>query len=116
MLITTTFKVPGRKVKEIIGLVQGNTVRARNIGRDLTAFGRTIIGGEVTAYTELLKEAREEALRRMVKEAEAVGADAVVGLRMTTSSIMQGAAEIVAYGTAVKLEPRPESRDDGEET
>lgn len=103
MILTTAYEVPGRPVVETLGLVRGSTVRARNIGRDFTAFARNLVGGEVKAYTQLLQEAREEALQRLVQEAQSLGADAVIGVRFATSSVMQGAAEILVYGTAVKL-------------
>ena len=96
--------VPGRRVLKHLGLVQGSTVRSKNIGRDLLAGLKNIVGGELKGYTELLQEAREEATERMVKQAEAVGANAVLNVRFTTSSITQGAAELLAYGTAVALE------------
>jgi uncharacterized protein YbjQ (UPF0145 family) len=106
MILSTTSEVPGFEVVQVLGLVRGNTVRARNIGRDFTAFARNLVGGEVKAYTQLLNEAREEALARLRQEAESLGADAVIGIRFQTSSVMQGAAEILAYGTAVKLAPK----------
>jgi uncharacterized protein YbjQ (UPF0145 family) len=106
VLLSTTEEVPGYEVVEVLGLVRGNTVRARNIGRDFTAFARNLVGGEVKAYTQLLNEAREEAMQRLAQEARSLGADAVIGLRFGTSSVMQGAAEILVYGTAVKLAPR----------
>lgn len=106
MILSTTSEVPGFEVVQVLGLVRGNTVRARNIGRDFTAFARNLVGGEVKAYTQLLNEAREEALARLRQEAESLGADAVIGIRFGTSSIMQGAAEILVYGTAVKLAPK----------
>ena len=104
MLMTNLEIVPGRRVLKHLGLVQGSTVRSKNIGRDLLAGLKNIVGGELKGYTELLQEAREEATERMVKQAEAVGANAVLNVRFTTSSITQGAAELLAYGTAVALE------------
>jgi len=95
--------VPGKEIVEIKGIARGSTVRARNIGRDITAVFKAIVGGEVDEYTKLQADAREEALQRMTKDAEALGADAVVGIRITTSMVMGGAAEIAAYGTAVTL-------------
>lgn len=101
--ITTTETVPGKEVAEILGLVRGNTIRARHIGSDIAAGLKTLVGGEIKSYVKAMTEAREEALLRMVKEAEDLHADAIVGVRFTTSTIMTGAAEIMAYGTAVKL-------------
>ena len=103
MIITTTDSVPGRQILETVGLVRGSTVRARNVGRDIVAGLRNIIGGEVTEYTKLLAEAREQAIGRMVAEAESKGANAIVAARFITASVSQGSAEIVAYGTAIKL-------------
>jgi uncharacterized protein YbjQ (UPF0145 family) len=95
--------VEGRQIEQVLGLVRGNTIRARHIGRDLMAGLRNIIGGEIKEYTRMLSQARDEAISRMVKEAEALGANAVLGVRFTTSQTMSGAAEILAYGTAVRL-------------
>lgn len=103
MIITTTNNVPGREVKEVLGVVKGSTVRARNIGRDIGAGLKSIVGGEVKTYTEMTAQARDEAYNRMVNEATGMGADAVVNVRFTTSMVMQGASEMLAYGTAVKL-------------
>ncbi|MDQ3190915.1 MAG: YbjQ family protein [Bacteroidota bacterium] len=103
MLITNTETISGREIDLTIGLVKGSTVRARNIGRDIFAGLKTIIGGEITGYTKLLNDSREEALKRLIKEAESLKADAVVNLRFTTSTVMDGCSEILAYGTAVKL-------------
>ncbi|MEM7161913.1 MAG: YbjQ family protein [Bacteroidota bacterium] len=103
MICTTTEQVPGKSINEVMGIARGSTVRARNIGRDLFAGLKNIVGGEISEYTKLQAEAREEALQRMVKDAERLGADAVVNVRLTTSTIMQGASEILAYGTAVKF-------------
>ena len=104
MILTTTENVPGYKCTQVLGLVRGNTIRARHIGKDIMALLKNIIGGEVMEYTKLMAEAREEALDRMVTEAEALGGDAVVNIRFITCEIMQGAAELLAYGTAVRLE------------
>lgn len=104
MLLTNLEVVPGRRVLRHLGLVQGSTVRSKHAGRDLMAGLKNIFGGELRAYTELLTESREEATRRMVAQAEAIGANAVLNIRFSTSSIAQGAAEIFAYGTAVELE------------
>lgn len=104
MLLSNLELVPGRRVTKHLGLVQGSTVRAKHVGKDFFAGLKNIIGGELKAYTELLMESREEAVARMVKQAEAAGANAVLNVRFATSSITQGAAEILAYGTAVTLE------------
>lgn len=104
MIMSTTGEVPGHKIKENLGIVRGNTVRARHIGRDILAGLRNIVGGEITDYTKLLAESREQSLDRMIERAQELGADAIVGIRFMTSSVMQGAAELLAYGTAVKLE------------
>lgn len=104
MILSTTDKIPGMKVKEILGLVMGNTIKARHIGRDIAAAFKNMIGGEIMGYTEMLTEARNEAIKRMIDEAEKLNADAIVGIRLATSQIMSGAAEMLAYGTAVKLE------------
>src|SRR5215207_7513432 len=98
MLVTNIELVPGKKVTRHLGLVQGSTVRAKHAGKDLLAGLKNIVGGELTSYTELLNEAREEALERMVRQAEAVGANAVLNVRFSTSAITQGAAELLAYG------------------
>jgi uncharacterized protein YbjQ (UPF0145 family) len=103
MFLVTTEAVEGREVEEVLGLVRGNTIRARHIGRDVMAGLRNIVGGEIKEYTRMLSQARDEAISRMVKEAEALGANAVLGVRFTTSQTMSGAAEILAYGTAVRL-------------
>ncbi|MGW8309918.1 MAG: YbjQ family protein [Thiogranum sp.] len=104
MLITNVEIVPGKRVSKHLGLVQGSTVRAKHVGRDLMAGLKNIFGGELKGYTELLQEAREEALKRMRDQAESIGANAVLNVRFSTSSISQGAAELFAYGTAVVLE------------
>lgn len=103
MIISTTETVPGMEISEILGIARGNTVRARNIGRDIFAGLKNIIGGEISEYTKLIADSREEALYRMKQDAEKMGADAIVNIRLSTSMIMQGSAEILAYGTAVKL-------------
>lgn len=103
--MTTTDFVRGREVAETLGLVCGNTVRARHVGKDVQAVMANFVGGEILHYTKLLAEAREQALDRMVEHARALGADAVVTVRFSTSEIATGAAEIVAYGTAVRLTP-----------
>ena len=101
MLLLNIEYVPGKEV-EALGLVKGAVVQSKNFGRDLMAGMKTLVGGEITSYTEMLNEARQIATKRMVDEAEAMGADAVVNLRYGSSSVMQGAAEVIAYGTAVK--------------
>ena len=103
MLLTTIDRIPGKEITEVLGLVQGSTIRARHLGRDLMAGLRNVVGGEIKDYTQMLSEARELALQRMVKEAERLGADAVVGVRLGTAQTMAGAAEVLAYGTAVRL-------------
>ena len=103
MILSTTFEVPGKKVSEILGVVKGNTVRARNIGRDIGAGLKNLVGGEVKTYTEMTTHSRDEAFNRMVNEAVKLKADAVIGMKFMTSMIMQGASEMLAYGTAVKL-------------
>ncbi len=104
MFITNKETIEGKTIKKDLGLVRGNTIRARNIGRDITQAIRNLIGGEMKAYTELLSEAREEAIERMVREARDVDADAVVNVRFMTSQVASGGAEILAYGSAVKLD------------
>ena len=103
MILSTTENLPGEKVTEILGIARGSTVRARNIGRDLFAGLKNIIGGELSEYTKLQAESREQALQRMIQDAERLGADAIINIRISTSVITQGAAEILAYGTAVKI-------------
>ncbi len=103
MIVTMGETVPGREISEILGTVKGNTVRTRFFGRDIMAALRNLVGGEVPEYTKLMAEAREQAIDRMVADAEARGADAVISLRVTTSMIMGGSAELLAYGTAVRL-------------
>lgn len=103
MIVTTTEFVPGYEIEEVLGVVFGNTVRAKHIGKDILAGLKNIVGGEIEEYTEMLRDARTEALNRMVNEAKKLGADAVVNVRFTTSQTMAGAAELPAYGTAVKL-------------
>ena len=104
MLLTNLELVPGRAIVRHLGLVQGSTVRAKHAGRDIMAGFKNLFGGELRGYTELLSESREEAIRRMTEQATAVGANAVLNVRFSTSSVSQGAAEILAYGTAVVLE------------
>lgn len=103
IILSTTESIPNHEITEIIGIARGSTVRARNIGRDITAVFKGIVGGEVAEYTKLQADAREQALQRMTEDATTHGADAVIGIRITTSMVMNGAAEIAAYGTAVKI-------------
>ena len=104
MIVTTSERVEGRNIVKTIGLVKGSTIRARHVGRDIMASLRGVVGGEVTEYTKMMAESREQALQRMVEDAEKQGATAVIGLRFTTSMVMQNASEILAYGTGVVLE------------
>lgn len=104
MIITSTDSIPNRQVTEILGIARGSTVRARNIGRDIFAGLKNIVGGEIQEYTKLQAQAREQAYQRMEADAKQMGADAILNVRFTTSMIMQGASEILAYGTAVKLQ------------
>ncbi|MEN2983525.1 MAG: YbjQ family protein [Dictyoglomaceae bacterium] len=103
MIITTTDHIPGYEIIEIIGIVKGSSARARHVGKDILAALRNIVGGEVVEYTKLIGESREQAIERMIQEAKNLGADAIIGVRFGTTQIMQGVAEILAYGTAVKL-------------
>ncbi len=103
LIVTTGDEVPGKKIVEVLGVVKGSTVRARNIGRDIGAGFKNLIGGEIKTYTDMIGQSREEAYNRMVNEAIELKADAVIGMRFMTSMIMQGASEMLAYGTAVKL-------------
>lgn len=103
MIIVTTDYVPGHDVTEALGVVRGSTIRAKHLGKDILAGLRTIVGGEVKEYTEMLIEARSESMRRLESQANQLGADAVINLRFVTSQVMTGAAELLAYGTAVKL-------------
>ncbi|MFH1920952.1 MAG: YbjQ family protein [Planctomycetota bacterium] len=104
MIVTTSETIAEKKIVKTLGLVRGNTIRARHLGKDIMAGFRAIIGGEVTEYTKLMGESREQAIDRMVQQAEELGANAIVMARLTTSMLMGGAAEIVAYGTAVVVE------------
>ena len=103
MITVTTDFVPGREISEACGVVRGSTIRAKHVGKDIMAGLRMLVGGEVKEYTEMLTEARNESVRRMEAQAEKLGADAVINLRYMTSQVMAGAAEMLAYGTAVKL-------------
>ena len=104
MLISNTQEIPGKNIVEFYGVVSGSTVRAKHIGRDIAAGFKNLVGGELRGYTELLSEARGQALRRMSHQAEEMGANAIVNVRFATSSVAQGAAELFAYGTAVTVE------------
>lgn len=104
MIHSNTETIPGKRIVQFYGVVTGSTVRAKHIGRDIMAGLKNIIGGELSGYTELLQEARDDALERMTQQAESLGANAVVNVRFSTSSIAQGAAELFAYGTAVRVE------------
>ena len=103
MIVSTTNEVPGAEVAQVLGIARGNTIRARHLGRDIMAGLKGVVGGEVESYTKLMAESREQAIARMIEHAEALGADAIVGMRVATSVLMTTAAEILAYGTAVKL-------------
>lgn len=103
MIVTTTENIPGQEVSEILGIARGSTVRARNVGRDIFAGLKNLVGGEIDEYTKLQAYAREQAMHRMQQDAQRLGADAIINVRLTTAMVMQGAAEILAYGTAVKL-------------
>jgi uncharacterized protein YbjQ (UPF0145 family) len=103
IIISTTNEVPGKKIIQILGVAKGNTVRARNIGRDIGAGFKNIIGGEIKTYTDMISHSREEAINRMINQAIDLNADAVIGVRFMTSMVMSGASEMLAYGTAVKL-------------
>ena len=102
MIVATTDTLPGRDIKEVLGVVFGSCVQTKHIGKDLRAVGRTMIGGESKAYTELMEESRRTAMQRLINDAEKIGANAIVGMRYATAQTMHGAAEIIAFGTAVK--------------
>jgi uncharacterized protein YbjQ (UPF0145 family) len=104
MILVNTNDVPDKTITKVYGLVKGNTIHSKHLGKDIMAGFRTLVGGEVKEYTQMMSEARKVALKRMVEDAEAMGANAVVNVRFTTSSVMQGAAELLAYGTAVRVE------------
>jgi uncharacterized protein YbjQ (UPF0145 family) len=108
MIVVTTNDVSGRKIDRVLGMVRGNTIRTRHLGHDVSAMLRNMAGGEVREYTKMLAEAREQAVDRMLEEATALGADAVVGVRFQTCEVMKGAAEMLCYGTAVHLAPEGE--------
>ena len=103
MIITCTDFVPGREIAEVLDVARGSTVRARNLGRDFFAGLKNLVGGEISEYTKLMAESREQAIERMIEDADYLGADAVVNVRFTTAMVMQGCSEILVYGTAVKL-------------
>ena len=103
MIITTSETIIGKEIYQTVGLVRGSTVRARNIGRDIFASFKNLVGGEISEYTKLLADAREQSIQRMIEDAECLGANAIVEVRFTTSAVMQGCSEILAYGTAVKI-------------
>jgi uncharacterized protein YbjQ (UPF0145 family) len=103
IIVTTAFDVPERKISKVIGIVRGNTIRSRNLGRDIAAFFKSLVGGEIKTFTDLITQARDEAFNRMVNEAKRIGADAIIGMNFASSTVMRGASEILAYGTAVKL-------------
>lgn len=104
MIIVTTEFVPGKEIKELKGFVRGSTVQSKHIGRDIMAGLKTIVGGEITDYTEMMNEARQKAIGRMVEDAKQKGANAIIGMRLESSTVMSGASEIIAYGTAVYVE------------
>lgn len=103
MILSNTETLPNKEITQVLGIARGSTVRARNIGRDIFAGFKNMVGGEISEYTKLQAQSREQAMQRMIEDAEKMGADAIVNIRLTTSMVMQGASEILAYGTAVKL-------------
>jgi uncharacterized protein YbjQ (UPF0145 family) len=103
MIVATTDSLPGREIKEVLGIVFGSCVQTKHVGKDIRAMGRTLIGGEAKGYTELMEETRRTAMQRMMDDATKLGAEAIVGMRYATAQTMHGAAEIIAFGTAVKL-------------
>jgi uncharacterized protein YbjQ (UPF0145 family) len=104
MLLSTTYSIHGKKIVKHLGLVRGNTIRARHLGRDIVAILRNVVGGEISDYTKMIAESREQAIDRMIEEAQKLGANAIIGLRFSTTEVMQGAAEIMVFGTAVVVE------------
>ena len=104
MILVTTETIPGKKISKVLGLVRGNTIRARHMGKDIMAGFKNMVGGEIADYTKMMAESREQALDRLIEDAESVGANGVITIRFATTSMMQGAAEFLAYGTAVLLE------------
>ncbi len=105
MILVNTETIPGRQILEVKGLVRGNTIRAKHVGKDIVAGLRSVVGGEIKEYTEMLTECRNECVKRMTAEANALGADAIVNIRFSTAQVMAGSAELLAYGTAVTLAP-----------
>ena len=103
MILVTTDTVPGKEIVKVMGLVRGNTIRARHMGKDIMAGFKNIVGGEIADYTKMMAESREQAIDRLIEDAEALGANAVVGVKFTTTSMMQSSAELLVYGTAVEL-------------
>jgi uncharacterized protein YbjQ (UPF0145 family) len=103
IIVTTAFDVPNRKIDKVLGIARGNTVRSRNLGRDIAAGLKSIVGGEVRTFTQMTAQSRDEALNRMINDAIKMGADAIIGFRFTSSAVMSMSSEILAYGTAVKL-------------
>ena len=104
MIVCTSLDIPGKRITKILGVVKGNTIRTRHIGKDIIALLKHLIGGEIEEYTKMLAESREQAIDRMIAEGKSLGADAIIGVRFTTSAIMGGAAELLVYGTAVLVE------------
>lgn len=104
MIITTSEQITGKNITRTIGLVKGSTIRARHVGRDIVASLRGLVGGEITEYTKMMAEAREESIKRLVEDAEKIGANAIVSMRFGTSMVMQNAAEVIAYGTGVVID------------
>jgi uncharacterized protein YbjQ (UPF0145 family) len=104
MLLSTTYSIHGKKIVKHLGLVRGNTIRARHLGRDIIAILRNVVGGEITDYTKMIAESREQSIDRMIEEAQKLGANAIIGVRFSTTEVMQGAAEIMVFGTAVVIE------------
>lgn len=111
MILVTTEAIPGREIEKALGLVRGNTVRAKHLGRDIVAALRNLVGGEISEYSEMMVEARNEAVNRMIEQAAKLDADAIVGIRLVTSQVATGAAELLAYGTAVRLKAGSEPTD-----
>ena len=104
MLLSTTYSIHGKKIVKHLGLVRGNTIRARHLGRDIVAILRNVVGGEISDYTKMIAESREQSIDRMIEEAQKLGANAIIGVRFSTTEVMQGAAEIMVFGTAVVVE------------
>ncbi len=115
MIVVTTDTIPGKRIVKILGLVRGNTVRCRHLGKDILAVFRNVVGGEVEEYTKMLAESREQSIDRMMHEAKRLGANAIVAVRFGTSSMMQGAAELLVYGTAAIIEDAPARKEEQED-